>query len=457
MGPTPMRPIRIPGYLRQFASIFTRGGHQCFLVGGAIRDMLLDRPVTDFDIATDALPEQVQRLFQRVIPTGIRHGTVTVLFRGTQFEVTTFRVEGEYRDGRRPEEVRFTPSIEEDLKRRDFTINAMAYDLERNRLLDPHDGVSDLERRLIRAIGDPLERFREDGLRPVRACRFAAQLEFRIEEATFAAIRGALDTVRLVSAERIREELERLLKASLPSVGFERMLEAGLLEIFLPELARCRGVEQRERHCFDVFEHSLYTCDAAPRGNPVVRLAALLHDVGKPPALVRGEDGSLTFHGHELLSAEMAEEITRRLRFPTRVIRQVTHLVRHHMFNYQEEWSDAAVRRFVARVGEENLPDLLALRRADQIGRCRTREISFNLIELEKRVERLLAGERALGLRDLAVSGREVMEHLALPPGPRVGFILDFLLESVLEDPELNRREKLLEIARRFYEERFKV
>ncbi len=452
-----MRTIRIPAILRQFADVFTRHGYQCFLVGGAIRDMLLGRAVTDFDIATDARPEDVQRIFRRVIPTGIRHGTVTVLFRGSQFEVTTFRVEEDYRDGRRPAAVHFTPSIEEDLKRRDFTINALAYDLGGNRLLDPHDGAGDLKRRQIRAIGDPLERFREDGLRPIRACRFAAQLGFHIEAATFAAIGGALDTVRQVSMERVREELERLLAAPLPSAGFQCLLEAGLLEIFLPELARCRGVEQRERHCYDVFEHSLYTCDAAPRDNLGLRLAALLHDVGKPAALSRGEGGSLSFHGHEILSARLAEQITRRLKFPNRVIQKVAHLVRHHMFNYQEEWSDAAIRRFIARVEPENIPELLALRRADQIGRCRTREISANLIEFERRIQRVMAGDKALGLKDLAVDGRDLMERLSLAPGPQVGLILNFLLESVLEDPALNRRETLLEIARRFYEERLKA
>jgi poly(A) polymerase/tRNA nucleotidyltransferase (CCA-adding enzyme) len=419
--------------------------------------MLLGQRVTDFDIATDARPEEVQKLFRRVIPTGIKHGTVTVLFQGTHFEVTTFRVEEEYLDGRRPRKVRFIPSIEEDLKRRDFTINAVAYDLQRERLLDPHAGRADLDRRLIRAIGDPDERFREDGLRPVRACRFAAQLEFRIQEETLAAIGRALPTVRQVSVERVREELERLLKARMPSIGFRLMLDAGLLAVFLPELARCRGVEQRERHCFDVFEHSLYTCDAAARENLPVRLAALFHDLGKPDTLTRDDQGAIRFHGHELVSARLAEEVTRRLKFPNRVIQKVSHLVRHHMFNFQEEWSDAAIRRFIVRVGEEEIPDLLALRRADQIGQCRRWEVSANLIEFERRILQVLEGEKALGLKDLAVDGGDLMEHLTLEPGPRIGVILGFLLETVLEDPQLNRRELLLEIARRFYEERLRA
>jgi poly(A) polymerase/tRNA nucleotidyltransferase (CCA-adding enzyme) len=444
----------IPGVLKRFSEPFLRQGFQCYLVGGAIRDMLLGRRLTDFDIATDALPAEVQGLFRRVIPTGIKHGTVTVLFQGTRFEVTTFRIDREYLDGRRPDSVVFTPSIEEDLKRRDFTINAMAYDLARRRLLDPHGGRRDLRRGILRAIGQPLERFLEDGLRPVRACRFAAQFGFTIEPETFAAIPRSLDTVRKVSSERIREELVRLLAAPEPSIGFRLMHRSGLLSLLLPELEAGTGVEQRDLHCFDVLEHSLRSCDAAQPENLVVRLAALLHDIGKPVSLERTESGDLKFHGHELASAELAEGLLRRLRFSNEIIRRTCHLVRHHMFNYTEEWSDAAVRRLVARVGEENLPDLLALRRADQIGTCGDASPSPSLLAFEKRLEQVLASSHALSLKDLAVDGDAIMSALALPPGPQIGVILSQLLESVLADPSLNERGKLLEIARRFYSQR---
>jgi poly(A) polymerase/tRNA nucleotidyltransferase (CCA-adding enzyme) len=453
--------LNIPGVLKRFSEPFLRQGFQCYLVGGAIRDMLLGRRLTDFDIATDALPAEVQGLFRRVIPTGIKHGTVTVLFQGTRFEVTTFRIEAEYLDGRRPDSVVFTPSIEEDLKRRDFTINAMAYDLARRRLLDPHGGRRDLRRGILRAIGQPLERFMEDGLRPVRACRFAAQFGFAIEPETFAAIPRSLDTVRKVSSERIREELVRLLAAPEPSIGFRLLHRSGLLALLLPELEAGSGVEQRGRqpgtpalHCFDVLEHSLRSCDAAPPDNLVVRLAALLHDIGKPVTLERTESGDLKFHGHELASTELAEGLLRRLRFSNEIIRRTCHLVRHHMFNYTEQWSDAAVRRLAARVGEDNLPDLLALRRADQIGTCGDASPSPSLAAFEKRLEQVLAGSHALSLKDLAVDGEEIMSALGLPPGPQIGVILSQLLESVLADPALNEREKLLEIARRFYAQR---
>jgi tRNA nucleotidyltransferase (CCA-adding enzyme) len=446
--------LRIPPVLRQFAAHFEKSGFQCYLVGGAVRDMLLGRGCTDFDIATDALPEEVQRMFHRVIPTGIKHGTVTVLFKGVRFEVTTFRIDQEYRDGRRPAGVIFTPSIQEDLKRRDFTINAIAYDLTGRRLLDPHHGREDLKRGLIRAIGDPLERFREDGLRPVRACRFAAQFGFQIDRPTFDGIRRSLDTVRRVSGERVRDELLRLLKAPKPSIGFRLMHESGLLGVVIPELEAGAGVEQRELHCFDVLEHLLASCDAAPRGKPLVRLAALLHDVGKPDTLEVEADGALRFHRHELLSADLAERILRRLRFSSQEVRQVRHLVRHHMFNYEEVWSDAAVRRFLARVGTENVPDLLALRRADQIGRCNETAVSPSLVAFQKRIEAVLAREEALSLRDLAVDGEDIMKALSIPPGPHIGIILNELLEAVLADPQLNERERLLTIARRLYEQR---
>jgi tRNA nucleotidyltransferase (CCA-adding enzyme) len=446
----------IPASLEELARVFRQQGRQCYLVGGAIRDMLLGRRSTDYDIATDALPQEVQGMFRRVIPTGLKHGTVTVLFRGLRFEVTTFRIDREYLDGRRPDSVQFTPSIQEDLRRRDFTVNAIAYDLLSRRLLDPHGGRADLHRRVIRAIGDPLERFREDGLRPVRACRFAAQFGFSVEPATFAAIPSSLDTVRKVSGERIREELLRLLAAPQPSQGFRLMASCGLLELLLPELHAGSGVQQRGLHCFDVLEHSLRSCDAAQPGNLPVRLAALLHDIGKPGSMRREADGDLSFHGHERLGAELARGLLERLRFPNQLIQQTCHLILHHMFNYTEQWSDAAVRRFVARVGEEHIPDLLALRRADQVGTCGDPAPSPSLAAFSRRLERVLAAGRALTLRDLAVDGRDIMQALGLSPGPQVGVILGQLLESVLEDPALNTREALLRIAGRFLEQRLR-
>ena len=449
--------LRIPGEVRDLADIFRRAGRQCWLVGGAVRDMLMGRRTVDYDVATDAEPAEVLRLFRRVIPTGIQHGTVTVHHRGTVFEVTTFRTEGKYTDGRRPDSVAFVPSIEEDLKRRDFTINALAADPQTGRVLDLHGGRMDLAGRVIRAIGEPAQRFREDGLRLMRACRFAAQLGFTVEERTLAAMRELRHALGPIAPERIREELEKMLRSPAPSTGLELMREAGLLGVVLPELERCVGVEQRGLHCFDVWKHSLLSCDAAPAESLHLRLAALLHDVGKPPAAVRRADGVWTFHGHENVGADIAESLMKRLRFPNALVATVRHLVLCHMFHYTPDWTDAALRRFVARVGSESLGDVLALRRADQVGTCGKREISESLLSLEERIRRLRDTSAAFTLRDLAVSGSEVMEALALKPGKAVGLILRELLEAVLDDPELNEREKLLGIARRFYDARMRT
>lgn len=446
--------MRIPAVVRSLAAVFRTHGRQCYLVGGAIRDISMGRPSADFDIATDAPPADVMRMFPRVIPTGLKHGTVTVLFKGTHFEVTTFRVDDGYSDGRRPDSVTFAPTIGEDLARRDFTINAMAYDLHEDLLIDPHDGRGDLAAGLIRAIGDPDARFHEDGLRPMRACRFSAQLEFSVAEGTRAAIRRALDVVARVSVERIRDEILKMMEAPRPSRGFELMRDTGLLDLILPELAEGVGVEQGGGHCFDVFRHSLAACDAALRSDVLLRLAALLHDCGKPRALLAGEGGRTGFQGHDRISAQITEAVMLRLKFPTLAIKRVTHLVKHHMFNYREEWSDAAVRRFLARVGEENVADLLELRTADVRGMCGQREAPALLSGFMARIREAVNEGHALTVRSLAVDGRDLMESLALKPGPVVGTILEQLLQAVLDDPALNERGKLLEMAGRIYRER---
>jgi putative nucleotidyltransferase with HDIG domain len=450
--------MRVPRTVRDFAKVFQTAGFQCHLVGGAVRDILMGRAHSDFDIATDALPAQVLSMFRRVIPTGIKHGTVTVLFKGKTFEVTTFRTEADYSDGRRPDTVAFAPSIFDDLARRDFTINAMAYDLLANRLNDPHEGEKDLARGLIRAIGDPAERFREDGLRPLRACRIAAQLSFAIAKATTDAIPGALDILARVSAERVRDELLKTLQAPLPSTGLFLMKDTGILGVILPELEEGVGVAQGNLHCYDVFTHSLYACDAAPAESLLLRMAALFHDIGKPRVRAMDPEGRPTFYEHERVSAAMAEQILLRLKLPHAVVKDVSHLIAHHMFNYQEEWSDAAVRRLIARVGDEKIKDIIALRRADQVGMCRENARTFpeGLANFAARVSAVLEAGRAFTVRQMAADGDDIMSRLGLPPGPRVGIILEELLQAVLDDPSLNEKEKLLQIAERFYNQRLK-
>jgi len=435
----------IPAPVVELCTRLRRAGHATFLVGGCVRDLLLGRPVADYDVATAAEPEQVRRLFSHTVPTGIAHGTVTVMtgrdasgqWQGV--EVTTFRGEGPYSDARRPDSVRFVSSIEEDLARRDLTINAIAYDPVDDRLVDPHDGEDDVSRRRIRAVGEAIDRFREDGLRPMRAVRLAAVLSFEVDPTVRAAIPAALDSFRKVAAERVRDELLKMLAAPRPSVGLLLMHETGLLGEVLPELIEGVGLVQNRFHAHDVFQHALHSCDQA-RGDPVLRLAALLHDVGKPRAAQpRPEDPcENTFYRHELLGADMADAIARRLRLSNAERERIVGLVRHHMFFYTDDWSPPTVRRFIRRVGKENLEDLFALRAADVAARGRNEDPEREIAAVRQRVADALSQEAALKVTDLALRGADVMRILGVPPGPRVGWILRQLLERVIEDPALN-------------------
>ena len=442
-----MNRFPIPKALREYARVFRNAGRDAWLVGGAVRDMVLKKPVNDWDVATDAPAQEVARMFPKVIPTGIKHGTVTVLWKGLTIETTTFRVDGTYADGRRPDSVSYTPDILEDLKRRDFTMNSLAYNLFTDELLDPHDGRKDMAEGIVRAIGEPFERFSEDGLRPLRAVRFASQLEYRIDDATLAAIPRALDNFRKVSVERVRDELIKILLSTRPSYGFRLLEETRMLPEILPELSACRGVEQKGFHKFDVLDHSLLSCDGAPE-QLELRLAALLHDIGKPEAKAVGPDGVATFYRHEALSARDAQAALKRLKFPNATVDAVAHLIRNHMFAYDDSWTDAAVRRFLARTGPENLENLLAIRLADAYGMTGERPDPRALDPLRRRVEKLLEVSRALSVRDLAVDGND-LAALGIPKGPAMGRILSELLETVLDDPELNERERLIDIASR--------
>jgi tRNA nucleotidyltransferase (CCA-adding enzyme) len=426
------------------------GGHAAYLVGGTVRDALLDRPVRrELDVATDLHPDEVMRRFDRVVPTGLRHGTVTIVEGGAIVECTTFRREGAYSDARRPDAVTFTDDALEDLARRDLTVNALAWDPDAGVLLDPHQGALDLERRRLRAVGEPLDRFREDALRPLRVARFTAALEMDPDADLEAALRALRDPAsgyspEGVAIERVFAEIERLLEAPRPSRGFEVMRAAGLLERWLPELAACVGVPQNRFHAYDVYFHSLYTCDAAPADKPVVRWAALLHDIGKPATRVE-RDGEGTFYNHQFVGAGMADRLLERMRAPAALRERVVHLVREHMFDYRGEWSDAALRRWLRRVGTEHVADLFDLRIADMLGNGLKQGFPVYLEAMRRRIEALIAEAHALHVTDLAVDGTDVMRVLAIPPGPAVREALEALLEEVLDDPSRNRREYLLE------------
>ena len=438
-----------PEPLRLALARLAEDGHSAWLVGGSVRDVLLDRPRAiaprhdRWDVATDRLPDEVRAVFARVEGVGERHGTVLVLWEALELEVTTFRREGEYSDLRRPDQVWFTRDILEDLDRRDLTVNALAYSIAEGRLLDPHGGARDILRRTLRAVGDPLDRFREDALRPLRVARLAAVLEMEPEPETRAALAQVHDRVSALAIERVRSELERLMEAARPSRGYEILREAGLLERWLPELAACRGVPQNRFHAYDVYFHSLYSCDAAAPSKPEVRWAALLHDIGKPGTRVE-RDGEGTFYGHAELGATLADARLAALRFPNEVRERVVHLIREHMFDFQESWSDAAVRRFVRRVGVEQVADLFDLRMADALGNGTRGPDTQRLEAMAKRIGRVLREASALSVQQLAVDGDDVMRALGLPPGPEVGSVLRALLDQVIEQPALNTREALL-------------
>lgn len=426
--------------VRQFARHFSNAGHELFVVGGAVRDALNGQKSHDYDFATSATPEEVQQIFTRVIPTGIAHGTVTVLFRNSRFEVTTYRTESSYSDQRHPDSVTFTRSLEEDLSRRDLTINAIAMDPRSGRIIDPFGGREDLRRGIIRTVGDPVERFREDALRMLRAVRFSAVLEFERDPPVDEAIATLAPAIQTVSVERITQELRKMMEAARrPSRGWAMMRHTGLLQYVMPEIMESTGVP-------DLFEHLLLSADCAPPEQPVIRWAALLHDIGKPRCRAHDSRG-LHFHGHDEESARMADGALRRLRFPNDMVDAVTHLVRHHMFAYDESYSDSAVRRLVAHVGREWMDALITLRRADHCGKTGRVPVVPLLDELTHRYRALMDGGAALTRADLAVNGRDLMETAGVPPGPLVGVVLEELLECVLDDPQLNNRERLLAIA----------
>lgn len=446
-----MHRFPVPSAVKQLSRIFHDKGHELYVVGGAVRDYLLGRKQPgDCDLATSALPQEVMSMFSGVIPTGIDHGTVTLIYRKQHFEITTFRTEDGYDDHRRPDGVTFVGSIAEDLSRRDFTINAMAADAATGRITDLYGGRKDLKRRVIRAIGRPEDRFNEDALRMLRACRFASQLSFTIEEATLEAARTHAGLIMHVSHERIKDELLGILASEKPSEGLEYMRKTGLMEHVLPELLEGRGVTQKGMHRGDVYTHLIASCDGAPQDNPIVRCAALFHDIGKPRSMDEDELGIPTFYRHEQISEEMADSILRRLKFSNRDRERILHLIRHHMFHYTPEWTDAAVRRFLAKVGTDSLGDLFSLRLADHYGTTGTYPRKLD-DSFERHISKVLEAQHAFTVGDLAVSGNDIMEELGLGPGKHIGTILNALLETVLDDPDMNTRDRLLTVAREFY------
>jgi tRNA nucleotidyltransferase/poly(A) polymerase len=436
----------IPAAVRDLLAALREAGHAAYVVGGSLRDVVLGRRPADWDLASDALPERVVELFPGSLYEN-RFGTVAVRRDGEVFEITTFRSDHEYADFRRPHRVEFGDSIELDLARRDFTVNAMAWGARPgapDALLDPYEGIADAAARSLRAVGNPGQRFEEDALRMVRAIRLATTLGFEIEPKTLDGIRAKADLVRHLSGERIAAELDKLLGAERSSVGLRLLEETGLLAGISEDLAAHRGVPQNKVPGEDLWDHTVRTVDAAAAARPIVRLAALVHDIGKPSTFADGR-----FVGHEIVGADRAGAFLDRLHAPRAVRERVTALVRQHMFGYEPSWSDAAVRRFIAKmdgIGEGALDELLALREADNVGSGLPAGAG-RITELRARVAAAREADLVLDRAGLAVDGNDLMTELGLDEGPRLGRILEELLELVIADPALNERPTLLLLA----------
>ena len=444
----------IPQPVIELCTRLREAGHDAWVVGGSVRDLLMGRSPKDWDLATSARPEQVQKIFERVIPTGIDHGTVTVLWSSERYEVTTLRGEGAYTDGRHPDSVFFVDDIEKDLSRRDFTVNALAYHVHTDRLIDPFSGLRDMQNRKLRTVGDPSKRFGEDGLRVLRAARFTATLDFDLSAETRDAIGGALSSFEKVSVERVREEWLKTMGAERPSRAFHVMRETGILNVTCPQLTQQHGCTQNSYHAYDVWTHSMLCMDACSL-DPIHRIAALLHDLGKPATRAMSDKtGDYTFYNHENVGAEMADDWLETYRFSREDRGRIVHLVRHHLVCYSDGWSDAAVRRFIKRVGLDNLEDLLHLAAADC--RAKGRPVEEELAGLERlraRSVQVRQSGAAFGVRDLKISGNDLIRHLNVPPGPVIGSVLEKLLQRVLDDPGLNERQRLLSMAAQLHEE----
>ena len=435
--------IHLPEDVKAILHTLQEAGYEAYAVGGCIRDSLLGRRPDDWDITTSAKPQETKALFGKTIDTGIQHGTVTVMRHGWGYEVTTYRVDGEYEDGRHPKEVTFTASLKEDLRRRDFTVNAMAYN-EEDGLVDLFGGRQDLEQKIIRCVGEANERFEEDALRIMRAVRFSAQLGFSIEERTKEAIRGHAERLRQVSAERIQVELTKLVIS--PNPDFLRIAwETGITAVVLPEFDRLMEQPQNNpHHCFSVGEHTLHAMRAV-RPDKCLRLAMLLHDVAKPLCLTTDEAGIDHFHGHAQKGERIAAQILKRLRYDNHTTELVSRLVKWHDAAIEPE--KKAVRRAASRMGKDLFPLILEVKAADLAAQSdyRRAEKQEWLEQLRGLYEEIEREGDCLTIKDLAVNGRDLM-RAGMEPGPQLGRTLQGLLEIVLEDPEKNTKEYLLSL-----------
>jgi tRNA nucleotidyltransferase (CCA-adding enzyme) len=457
--------VDLPKPVEHIIATLNNAGFTCEIVGGAVRDLLLGVPTNDWDFTTNARPEQILPLFTESFNENA-FGTVMVAQKHLKeqfgfesapseddlvYDITTYRSDGTYENYRHPQSVTWGDSIEEDLKRRDFTINAMALRAntrdKTSELIDPFGGQEDIGKHLIRAVGDPTVRFKEDALRMLRAIRFMAQLDMKLDSETSQAIHAHANLLSHISQERISDEFMKILASPKPEDGVRELDHHGLLPFILPELVDAKGVRQSGHHIYDVYEHSLKSLGACPSSDPIVRLATLVHDIAKPLTTKETEEGTVTFYNHEVIGARVAKSIAQRLRLSKKDCDRMFTLVRWHMFTYEKFATDAYVRRFIRRVGVENIDDIMDLRTADRIG-SGSKPTSWRLEELKERIYEQL--HQPLQINQMAIDGHDVMEHLHVQPGPIIGKVLNELFEDVLEHPEHNTREYLLEQLNRF-------
>jgi len=425
----------IPDIVLNILGKLLKNSYQAFIVGGAIRDSLLGLQAKDWDVATDATPDRIRDLFPEMTSFNLKHGTVTLVSKGRHSEVTTFRGTRE-----------FGESIEEDLAHRDFTFNAMAYDIINKRIIDPFGGTQDIEGKVVRAVLNPSERFQEDPLRMMRAIRFSLELGYSIDPETLMAIKTMAQAIDSVAKERIRDELLKILMVRRPSAGFNLMRKSGLLKGILPELVEGYRKRQNIYHKYTIYRHTMETIDTL-KDDPVLRLSALFHDIAKP-RVRKKINGRWRFVGHAIASAELTKEIMLRLKFSNDRITRVTHLIAHHMFDYKQELSDRAVRRFIKRIEADKVDDLIALRRADDLAHGWGRDFEKDIEKFKSRINSQIKKSYPFTISDLAVNGHDVMKITGLQPNPRVGQILNQLLEVVIEKPEYNKENKLIEILK---------
>lgn len=441
-----MNTPKLPDKPQQFIKQLHGAGYEAYAVGGCVRDLLMNRPTHDWDFTTNAKPDEIMKLFPKDSFYNNTFGTVGVNVKtkkGTElYEITTYRTEHSYSNKRHPDNVSWGSSLQQDLARRDFTIGAIAYDGAT--IVDPYNGRSDITNKLVQAVGDPVKRFQEDALRLLRAVRIATQLGFMIEKQTRYALEKNAELITAVSKERVRDELIKILESDHPADGFLLLKNVGLLHYIIPELEPAFDTPQKSpkrHHIYDVGTHLIESLRNCKSDDPIVRFATLLHDIGKPKTFHKTKQGVITFYNHEVAGASMTRTIARRLRFSRNDTGRLIRLVRWHQFSVDERQTDKAIRRFIRRVGKENIQDMLDLRVGDRLGGG-ARETSWRLELYKKRIEEVQ--KQPFQITDLRISGNDVKEELGIKPGPKVGHILQQLFDEVVDQKRANKRSVLL-------------